>query len=420
MLFDRLKKQKQKDITGRALEEEYAPLEEKEETNAKDNDVSFSEYRKNTDGKSVSARMASTRKSSERHRAVELCGELVEGARALEDDKSQYQLLTSYLNDIQILEDLPEEEMNPIIDSAKQILLLDDKRNQYLQTEHRIPDFLYNLFQAEETETPGMIKRLKSNETYLDTVNKDLHMLEGEKVEWMMLLQEEQAAQKLLQRSSIVVLALFGCAVLALAILSFGFGIDTQFYMLLVAFFAVFYAAFAIFKYQSCTRMIRQCEVNRNKAITLENHVKIKYVNVKNAVDYIYNRYKVQNSYELTYQFEQYQEMVKEQKRFRDNSEDLVYYTERLVSQLEALNLYDSRIWLHYVNAIVNKNDMVELKHDLFKRRKKVRTQMVEQYKDIQNVKALIEGLVSGESEQMKQIRLILRKVDDMNLSRLQ
>jgi hypothetical protein len=166
--------------------------------------------------------------------------------------------------------------------------------------------------------------------------------------------------------------------------------------------------------------MIRQCEVNRNKAITLENHVKIKYVNVKNAVDYIYNRYKVKNSYELTYQFEQYQEMVKEQKRFRDNSEDLVYYTERMVSQLEALNLYDSRIWLHYVNAIVNKNDMVELKHDLFKRRKKVRTQMVEQYKDIQNVKALIEGLVSGESEQMKQIRLILRKVDDMNLSRLQ
>jgi hypothetical protein len=419
MLFDRWKKRRKKSGNRRPGEDVYAPLEEQQTEDGQENTIPVSEFRKNTEKKSVSSRMAATRRSSEKHQAVELCEELIDGARELEDEKSQYHLLTYYLNDIQTLENLPKGEREPIMESAKQIVKLDDKRNQFLKTEHRIPDSLYAQFQEEENEMPGTIKRLQSNETYLDTINKDLHMLEGEKMEWMMLLQEEKEAQKLLHKASVFILVLFGLAVLLLVILSYGMGIDTQLYMLITAFLAVFYAAFAIFKYQSCVRTIRQCEASRDKAITLENHVKIKYVNIKNAVDYTYDKYHVKNSYELIYQYEQYQEMVKERKKFRENSDDLVYYSERLVRQLEALNLYDARIWLRYVGAIIDKKEMVELKHDLFQRRKKVRSHMVEQYRNIQNIRSLIEGMVDGEGEQMKQIRLILQKIDELNLASL-
>jgi hypothetical protein len=420
MLFDRWKKRRKKTDNIRPTEEGYAPLEHGETEDEQEHTISFSNFRENTEKRSAPGKTAATRRTSQKHRAVELCEELIDGARELEDEKSQYQLLTSYLTDVQILESLSADQMEPIVDSAKQIIKLDETRNQFLKTEHRIPDSLYAQFQEEENEVPATIRRLQSNETYLDTINKDLHMLEGEKLEWMMLLQEEQEAQKLLHKASAFILVLFVLAVIFLVLLSYGMGIDTQLYMLVTAFLAVFYAAFAIFKYQSCTKSIRRCEASRNKAISLENHVKIKYVNIKNAVDYTYDKYHVKNSYELIYQYEQYQEMVKERKRFRENSDDLVYYSERLVRQLEALDLYDARIWLHYVGAIVDKKEMVELKHDLFKRRKKIRSHMEDQFRNIQNIRSLVEGMVYGDSGQMKQIRLILKKIDELNLARIE
>ncbi len=417
MLFDRLFRRKQNNDRTRPHEEAYAPLQQERE-----DEVRADVLKKEPEPprkEAVGRKTASRGGASTRHHAVELCEELIDAARELEDERSEYQLVTAYLNDIQKLEEMPKEQMEPIVESAKQIVKLDSTRNQLLNTKHPLPDVLFAQFQEEENELPGIIKRLQSNETYLDAIKRDMNMLEGEKVEWVMLLQEQKEQQKVLGKISAFLTVFFVFAVIFLILLSHAFEMDTQLYMVITAFLAVLYACFAILKYQDGTREIRRCENNRNQAISLENHVKIKYVNIRNAVDYTYEKYRVKNSYELIYQYEQYQEMVKERQRFLKTSDELVYYSDRLVRQLESHSLYDSRIWLHYVNAIVDKKDMVELKHGLILRRQRVRQQMEDQTLHIRDLKDEVEDMLHGSNQQEQQLQKILDRIEELNLTRI-
>lgn len=416
MLFERFRKQKKSSDRSRPYEEAYAPLQKEKEEDAR---AVVLEKVQEPVRKNAAKRSGSKSNVSTRHHAVELCEELIDAARGLEDERSEYQLVSAYLNDIQILEDMPKDKMAPIAESAKQILKLDSTRNQLLNTEHPISDVLFAQFQEEESELPRLIKRLQSNETYLDAIKRDMNMLEGEKVEWIMLLQEQKEQQKTLRKVSAFLTVFFVFAVIFLILLSHAFHTDTQLYMVITAFLAVAYACFAILKYQDSVKEIRRCENNRNQAISLENHVKIKYVNIKNAVDYTYEKYQVKNSYELIYQYEQYQEMVKERQRFLQTSDELVYYSDRLVQQLESHNLYDARIWLHYVNAILDKKDMVELKHNLILRRQRVRKQMEEQVSNIRDLRDEVEDTLHGSSQQVQQIRKILDRIEELNLTRI-
>lgn len=419
MLFERFFKRRKKSDQNRPREEAYAPLEQQEEENAR---TAVLEKVREPEPvrKAAAGRKAGARGNvSARHRAVELCEELIDEARALEDERSEYQLVTAYLNDIQTIEGLGKDKMDPIVESAKQIVKLDSTRNQLLNAEHPMSDVMFAQFQEEENELPRLIKRLQSNETYLDAIKRDMNMLEGEKVEWIMLLQEQKEQQKTLRKVSAFLTVFFVFAVIFLILLSHAFAVDTQLYMVITAFLAVAFACFAILKYQDGVKEIRRCENNRNQAISLENHVKIKYVNIRNAVDYTYEKYQVKNSYELIYRYEQYQEMVKERQRFLKTSDELVYYSDRLVRLLESHNLYDARIWLHYVNAIIEKKDMVELKHNLILRRQRVRKQMEEQVVSIRTLRDEVEETLHGSGQQVQQIRRILERIEELNLTRI-
>ena len=44
------------------------------------------------------------------HYAIDCCEQMIETSKELEDQKAEYRVVTSYLNDIEVLENLPEEE----------------------------------------------------------------------------------------------------------------------------------------------------------------------------------------------------------------------------------------------------------------------------------------------------------------------
>ena len=60
------------------------------------------------------------------------------------------------------------------------------------------------------------------------------------------------------------------------------------------------------------------------------NKVKIKYVNMTNAVDYACEKYHVRNGKELEYIWECYMDAVK-QKKFEQNSDDIDYFNNRMI-----------------------------------------------------------------------------------------
>ncbi|MBQ8627508.1 MAG: hypothetical protein IJ419_15295 [Agathobacter sp.] len=348
------------------------------------------------------------------HYVINLCEQMIDISREMEDVRREYDQVTSYLNDITIVEGLEGPQKEMLVDVATNVSKLTKARNDYLNAEHKISDDTFNQMDELEAEVPDIIKSLKSNETYLDAIKRDLNNLAGEKVEWSVLRNERAEEQSQLRKLSYLLLYIFGGAAVIVTVLS----IMMKWEMLpiiIVAFLATLAGAYIMIRMQECAREIKKCDVNLNHAISLENRVKIKYVNIKNAVDYTCERFHVNNSLELTYNYEQYIEACKEREKFKQTNEDLEYFNGRLVRILQGLHLYDARIWLNYANAVIDPREMVEVKHDLFSRRQKLRSRIEYNLNAIEDMKQEVEKYIDKMGSKTEQVRTILMKVDEIN-----
>lgn len=352
--------------------------------------------------------------ASIKNHVVNLCEQMIEISRELDDVRREYEQVTGYLNDIQIVEGLGGEQKKQLEDVATQLSRLVAARNDYLNAEHKISDDVFNQMEEMEAEIPSIIRRLKVNEADLETVKHDLNFLASEKVEWCVVRQEREEEIGQLRKISTLMLIAFGGIAILITLLSMKFEWD-MFPLFLVALVATAATVYVIVRMQECNKDIKKSDVNQNYIISLENRIKIKYVNAKNAVDYTCNRFHVKNSKELTFNYEQYIEICKERERFKQTNEELEYYKNRLVRMMRSLNLYDARVWLNYPHAIVDKNEMVELKHELFSRRQFLRGRIDYNLSAISDMRADVDLYVDKLGNKSAQIRAIIYKVDELN-----
>lgn len=348
------------------------------------------------------------------HYVIDLCEQMIDISKEMEEVRQEYELVTAYYNDITVVEGLEGQQRELLEEVATNVSKLAKARNDYLNAEHRISNEIFELIGENEAEMPGIIKRLKSNEEYLDAIRRDMNRLSGEKLEWSMLRQERDAEQKKLRRMSYTMLYVFGAMAIVIAALSMMLEWDL-FPLIVVAFGATLTGSYIVLRLQECTKQMKKCDVNLNRAIALENRVKIKYVNIKNAVDYTCERFRVNNALELTYNYEQYMEACKERERFKQTNEDLEYFNGRLIRVLSGLTLYDVKVWLNYADAIINPKEMVEVKHDLFSRRQKLRERIEYSLSGIEDMKKEVERYIDKMGDKTEQVRIILLKVDEMN-----
>ena len=115
---------------------------------------------------------------------VDLCKQMIQASKDMEDSKSEYQLVTNYLTDIQILEDLTDAERKPILECATQVAKLEKQRTDFLKTKRRLTDTQFAQMQEEEENLPGVIRRLKANEADLDAIKRNMAYLEGKKLKF--------------------------------------------------------------------------------------------------------------------------------------------------------------------------------------------------------------------------------------------
>ena len=127
---------------------------------------------------------------------VDLCKQMIQASKDIEDSKSEYQLVTNYLTDIQILEDLTDAERKPILECATQVAKLEKQRTDFLKTKRRLTDTQFAQMQEEEENLPGVIRRLKANEADLDAIKRNMAYLEGKKLEWSMQRSDSAKVQK--------------------------------------------------------------------------------------------------------------------------------------------------------------------------------------------------------------------------------
>ena len=345
---------------------------------------------------------------------VNLCEQMIDASKEYESAKKEYDLVTNYLSDIQMIEDFPEEERKELNEIAGRIYNLTRERNEFLQTENKISDAQFLQMQEVEEEMPAALNRFKKNEDYLEVVKKDLRYIEGEKTEWEIVRQECVREQRQLRQISVMMLVLFVLALILLVLVANMVEIDTQLVMVILSFFAVAMGAYVLIKYQDCAREIKKSDHCKNRAIVLENRLKLKYVNTKNAVDYACERFHVKNAYELSYIYEEYLEAVKQREKFRDNNDQLEYYNKELIYTLEKQMLYDAKVWLNYTNAIIDPREMVELKHELITRRQKLRARIEYNTNVMDNTKKELLKSKKRLDEPSAQIDQIINKIEQL------
>ena len=349
-----------------------------------------------------------------KNHVVSLCEQMIEISRELDDVRHEYDQVTAYLNDIQLVEGLGGEQRKQLEDVATQVSKLVNARNDYLNAEHKISDDTFNQMQEMEDEIPSIIRRLKVNEADLETVKHDLNYLASEKIEWNVVRHEREEELEQLRKLSVILLFAFGGIAVIVLLLSSALKWD-MLPIFIVALLATLAASYVILRRQECNKDIKQSDVNQNYIISLENRIKIKYVNAKNAVDYTCNRFHVANSRELTFNYEQYIEICKEREKFKQTNEDLEYFKNRLVRILRGLNLYDARIWLNYANAIIDPKEMVELKHELFSRRQFLRGRIDYNLAAISDMRVDVDLYVDKLGDKAVQVRAIVDRVDELN-----
>ena len=353
-----------------------------------------------------------TDKKKLQHFVINCCEQIIEATKEIEEEKAEYRVVSDYLNDIQILEDLPEEELEAIRSAAENVQKLDRMREEYQNSEKRISDAQFVQMQQEENEIPDAIVRLQTNETYQTTVKKDMNYLEGEKNEWYYNKLEMMYQQRILKRLSFGLLGIFIVSMVLLFVLQIGYRMDTTYaWMSIILFAAV--AGFCIFIKMSANETeIKKSEINMNHAIALLNKVKFKYINVTNAVDYAREKYHVKNAYELNYIWEQYLNEVKVREKFRQTNEDLEYFNAKLVQLLRRYRLYDAQVWTNQSSALVDKKEMVEVKHNLIVRRQKLRSRIEYNTQNIRDKRDEIDRLLKKANMYTPEIKEIIDSID--------
>ncbi len=110
---------------------------------------------------------------------VERLEQMIELTKELDDEKEEYRIVTSYLNDIETLEKIPKEERDKISEIAVNVVQLNKARTEFLNSSKKLSDAQFAQLEQQERELPEAIKRFKTNELHRDTLQRDMKYLSG-------------------------------------------------------------------------------------------------------------------------------------------------------------------------------------------------------------------------------------------------
>ena len=345
------------------------------------------------------------------HYILDSCEQIIALTKEIEGEKTEYRIVTSYLTDIQTIEGLPEEMRQSIREAATNIEQLNVARQAYEKTSYHISEEQFMLMEQEEDDIPQTIHRLLDNERYQDKVRRDKNILEAQKNQWEIEREAITGERKILKRASVLLFLLYATLLILLFVL--------QFMAKTVGFLVLFFVgalggAMIYFRSLYLQKQMRQATRNENQAISLLNVVCMKYVNVTKAVEYTKDKFGIHNSTELNYVWEQYTSAVREKEKFLRNNDDLEYFNGRLIRLLQRIDLYDRKIWLTQTKALIDDQEMVEIKHNLVKRRQKIRAHMEENRKIVQSERNEIDRLMTEHEHYVPEIIEIISSVDKL------
>ncbi|MCR5344909.1 MAG: hypothetical protein K6E46_02485 [Lachnospiraceae bacterium] len=343
---------------------------------------------------------------------VEQCEQMTKSASELSDLKKEYATLTSYLTDIQLIETMDEEDHNKLLDIANNIVNLNKAKKDMMETLGKIPDSRYNAIDSYEDDIPKAIERLRENERSQAVMKKDMEYLDGEKIEWAYEKSAINDEQNTLKKFSFLLILLIGSAAIVYFCLMNLYGGEKVHLALIIALISGVAECGILWRMQNNKRDILQCNVNYNKAVEIQNSVKLKYVNITNAVDYAHDKYNTKSADDLAADWQKYLEAKKDRERLIEANEDLEYYRNAMVELLRSYNLYDALTWPYQVDALLDPKEMVEVKHAHLEKRQNIRLRMGELIDTVRDTKDVVVKLTTEQNVLNAEVRGIIETVN--------
>nr|WP_296482546.1 hypothetical protein [uncultured Acetatifactor sp.] len=313
----------------------------------------------------------------QRSRYITNCLEQIdEAGRELNLLTSEYSLVTSYLTDMEEIEALPKEEREVLNGIAERYVRQEEERARYRGKKNRMTDIDYYRLRKQEDELQEGIAKLKDCEAYGTKVKQDMQRLDRERHAYEFRRQELDAIMNNMRGMIMIFLTAFIICVVMLLVLQFGFEMNTKAgYLIAVAAVAVAITVVWV-KYTDGDNELHRVEMAVNKLIQLQNKVKIRYVNNKNLTDYLYIKYSTDSASTLERLWKQYQEEKEERREYAETESKREYYRKQLLNRIANYRVASPERWLGHPEALLDKREMVEMRHELILRRQALRKQM--------------------------------------------
>lgn len=307
----------------------------------------------------------------------------------LAEAKQEYIAVSAYLTDIQKIETIPLEESGTLYDAARNLIALNKERQRFQHTERKILPEQYQRMLRYEDEIPAQLKKMEDQESYQQKIRNDMKQLEGEK--GSLTYEREECRRKLEFAKK---LSFYGCILVAVIFCGLFYVSDAVGKDMTIPFFLTGLMGLGIVTYvllesrkSSRERVVAEHKINR--AITLTNRVKLKFVNCTNALDFAYDKFGVNSYQELRYLWGQFVKAKEEEKRYRNSTELLHFYNATMIEELSQFLVADPEVWTYQPEALLESKEMVEVRHRLNERRQKLRDQISVMMEQIEEAEKL-------------------------------
>lgn len=301
---------------------------------------------------------------------------MADATKELENLSYEYEMVTSYLKDMEEIEALPPEESEQLKECAKRVADLQDSKADFLERPRRISEENYRLMERIAGEVEEGYGKLCEAEEYQDKIKQDLGRLDGERHAYTYRRNEVMGVIADTRGMAVICVVALGLCVLLLLMLQFFLDMDTRIGYLLTAAAAAVAITVIYIKHLDARQELRRVENGINKIILLQNKVKIRYVNNTNLLEYLRLKYGVGSAKELMELWENYRTERAEREKLRKAEQELDAVEREFLQMLKCYQIKDPAIWLHQTEAILDRKEMVEIRHNLIVRRQSLRRRM--------------------------------------------
>jgi len=299
--------------------------------------------------------------------------QIAEASNEVDALQLEYEAVTSSLKDMEEIEALPREEMELLRSYAREIDKLKDEQSDYLKRQIHMNEEKYRKLESMEEEISEGYDKLKEAEDYQKLIKKDLKRLENEKQAYFARradLRNIIADSKTMLMVCTIALVI---TVVILLILQYGLSLNTRIGYLAAALAGAIGITMIFIRHNDSVEELKGVDRGITRLIQLQNTVKIRYVNNTNLLDYLYIKYQVSSSSELGKDYEQFKEEREERRKYHSAEISLDECETKMLHELRRYQIKDPMIWLHQTEAILDKREMVEIRHKLIIQRQALR-----------------------------------------------